>query len=141
MVSVSQSQTRYKSTAISGIMCNRTPNAGTTSYSTAATTSNNFSVTGDLSFSALAGLLAGKIAVSGGVTTSTTTTEALSINLDPNQCAQVFALRNSYTYTLQRRCNLACASAEYGWGGNPNPYLNVGTGKYTKVVGRAFYLV
>lgn len=138
MVNVYQSASRYRSTALSSVLCNNTPNAGSTTYSTAVTTSNNFSYTGGLSFPVLSGLFTPNLSISGGVTSSTTTTESLTVNLNPGQCAQVFALRNAYSYTLQRRCNLACTNAEYA---APGGYLTMGTGSYTKVVGRGFYLV
>lgn len=134
MVNVSKSGTRVKGVQISSQVCAPTGNATTASYSTSTTRSNTFSVTSDLSFSGLSGLLTSKIGVSGGVTTSTTATEGLSTTIPKSRCMAVFALNDTYTYTLQKKCNYACtgAYASKNW-------VTVGTGSYKKFVGRAYY--
>jgi hypothetical protein len=133
MTNVYKSGSLVKSEALSSIMCLQ--RSGTVSYSTSSTRSNSFSVTGGLSFSTLKGLLGSAISVSGGITTSTTVTETLTMNLSANQCARVYALRDKYAYTLQKKCNWACSGTYYD-----KQYHSIGSGSYTKFVGRKFYL-
>jgi len=89
-------------------------------------------VTSDLGFSTLASLLSSKVSVSGGTTSSTTTTESLTTSVPAYRCMAVFELRDRYSYTLQKKCNFACASGAKVW-------QSVGTGVYSKFVGRAYY--
>lgn len=134
MVSVSLTSSRYKAEALGTIQC--VQNTGSVSFSTSVTSTNSFSYTAGLGFSTLKGLLDANISVSGGVTTSTTTQESVTMNLNAGQCARVHALRNAYSYTLQRKCNYACTTAT-----GAGVFKTLGTGSYTKVVGRGYFLV
>ena len=134
MVSVTKSATRVKSAQISSQVCAPTGNATTASYTTSTTRSNTFSVTSDLGFSVLAGLLSPKVSVSGGVTSSTTTTEGLTTSVPAGRCLAVFELRDRYSYTLQKKCNYACSTAT-----GAGVWKSVGSGVYSKFVGRAYY--
>ena len=137
MVSVSKTGTRVKSEALSTITCQRIAGGTTTAvYSVSSTRSNNFSVTGGLGFDALSGLLKANVSVTGGVTTSSTYEESLSISVPYPKCAQVFALRDKYSYTLQKRCNIACTGVYAN-----KTWVSLGGGSYTKFVGRAYYYV
>ncbi|WP_426323164.1 hypothetical protein [Microbacterium sp. E-13] len=134
MVNVYKSGARVKGAQISYQVCAPTSNATTASYNTSTTRSNTFSITSDLSFSGLSGLLSSKVSVSGGVTTSTTTTEGLGTVVPQGRCMAVFALNDVYRYTLQKKCNWACSGAYAS-----KSWVTVGTGSYTKFVGRAYF--
>lgn len=134
MVNVSKIASLNKAESLGLINCNRSSQLGTATYSNASTATNTFSFTAGLAFSDLAKLITGKAEISGGVSSSSTVTQAVMINLLPNQCAQVFALRDKYKYTLKQQCRYACGSSGKDW-------ANKGTGTYSKMVGRAFYNV
>lgn len=134
MVSVSKIASRVKSEALSTVAC--VQRSGSVSYAISSTRSNTFSYTAGLSVDILKSLLSATGSVSGSVSTSTTVTETLTMNLSAGECAQVFALRDKYRYTLQKKCNYACSGVYYN-----KTYVTLGTGTYSKFVGRKYYLV
>jgi hypothetical protein len=132
MVSVYKSATRAKSSKISSEVCNPTGQSTTASYAASTERSNTFSVTGGLNFAKLASMLGGQISVTGSITESTTITQTLTTTVPSHRCMAVYQLRDRYTYTLQKKCNYACNTGTRDW-------KSVGTGTYSKFIGRAYY--
>jgi hypothetical protein len=129
---VTVTASRAKGEALSAVYCNRAAKSAIMSYSTTSTRSNTFSFSDSLAFSTLAGLFTAN--VSGSVSSSTTSTQGISVGAAPHSCVRIFALRDKYAYTLQTQCRFACSKKYYG-----GKWIRNGSGVFSKFIGRASY--